>query len=432
MRAFHYSWWSFLIAYFIWFSIAPLLPEVKDTLELDARDIWTTNIVSMVADIFCRFIFGPITDKWGSRLPMVLVLVAASIPMAMIGLVNSLAGLIVLRFFIGIAGSAFIMSQCWSTRMFDESIVGFTNGIIGGWGNVGGGLSQIVMGTLLFPFFRDFVFAGTDNSAERAWRTVGVIPAVIAAITAVVVFRTSEDCPEGNYKTLKKEERMGEVSALVSFRSGATNFNTWLLYFQYACCAGVELTMNNFSVTYFVDHFGLKIASASAISSIFGFMNIFARALGGYTSDKFMAKMGMRGRIICQAIILIVEGCLIFAFASTKNLGVAIFLLALFSVFVQAAEGSTYGIVPYVNSSATGSVAGIVGAGGPTGAVLFGLGFRQIENVKHAYFFMAAAVIASGVSCLFLTIKGHRGLLFGMDLHQKSVRVADTADVITK
>lgn len=74
---------------------------------------------------------------------------------------------------------------------------------------------------------------------------------------------------------------------------------------------------------------------------------------------------------------------------------------------MQAAEGSTYGIVPYVNTSATGSVAGIVGAGGPTGAVLFGLGFRQIADVKQAYFLMAAVVVASGVSCLFIHIKGH-------------------------
>ena len=112
MRAFHYSWWSFIIAYFIWFSIAPLLPEVKDTLELDKKDIWTTNIVSVVGDIFCRFLFGPITDKWGARLPMVFVLLAASIPMAMTGLVTNLTGLIFLRLFIGIAGSAFVMCQC--------------------------------------------------------------------------------------------------------------------------------------------------------------------------------------------------------------------------------------------------------------------------------------------------------------------------------
>jgi len=398
MRAFHYSWWSFFIAFFIWFSIAPLLPEVRETLQLSKKDIWTTNIVAVVGDIFCRFLFGAVTDKLGARLPMGFVLLAASIPTAMTGLVNSLTGLIFLRLFIGIAGSAFVMCQCWSTRMFSKDIVGVANGLVGGWGNVGGGVTQIVMGTFLFPLFRDVVY---DGDSEKAWRTVCIIPAVVAALTSVVVVTTSEDCPDGNYKDMNKEGRMDEVSAAASFRGGAADLNTWLLYFHYACCFGVELTMNNFSATYFVDKFALKTASASAIASIFGFMNIFARGLGGYTSDKLMVKMGMRGRIIWQATTLIIEGILIFLFASTDNLGVAIFLLTLFSIFVQAAEGSTYGIVPYVNSAAPGAVSGIVGAGGPFGAVMFGLGFRQIENVKHAYFFMASVVVVSGVPVYF-------------------------------
>lgn len=173
--------------------------------------------------------------------------------------------------------------------------------------------------------------------------------------------------------------------------------------------------MNNFSATYFVEEFGLDTVKASAIASVFGFMNIFARGLGGFTSDKFFDKMGMRGRIFWQATTLIVEGILIFIFASVKSLWAAILLLTLFSIFVQAAEGSTYGIVPYVNPSAPGAVSGIVGAGGPTGAVLFGLGFRQISNVKHAYFFMASIVVLSGISCIFLAIKGHRGFLCGKD-----------------
>jgi len=415
MRAFHYSWWSFFIAFFIWFSIAPLLPEVRKSLELTKADVWTTNIVAVSGDIFCRFLFGAFTDKLGARVLMGGVLLAASIPTAMTGLVNSLTGLIFLRLFIGIAGSSFVMCQCWTTRMFDKSIVGQVNGLVGGWGNVGGGVTQIIMGTVLFPFFRDYVF---DNDADKAWRTVCIIPAIVAAATAVVVVTTSEDCPDGNYKDLKKTGRMVEISAGASFRGGATDLNTWLLYFHYACCFGVELTMNNYSVTYFVDEFGQTVSTASIIASIFGFMNIFARGLGGFMSDKMMSKFGMRGRIIWQAVTLITEGCLIFAFAVTKDLAVAIVLLTLFSICVQAAEGSTYGIVPYVNISAPGAVAGIVGAGGPTGAVLFGLGFRQIENVKHAYFLMASVVLLSGVSCLFLSIRGHRGILFGKDLPQ--------------
>lgn len=415
MRAFHYSWWSFFIAFFIWFSIAPLLPEVRDTLGLTDEEVWTTNIVAVTGDIFMRFAFGSITDAFGARLPMGFVLAAASIPTALTGLVNNLTGLIFLRLFIGIAGSSFVMCQCWSTRMFNKDIVGVANGLVGGWGNVGGGVTQLVMGSLLFPLFRDKLF---DGDSEMAWRTVCIVPAIVASMTAILVVTTSEDCPDGNYRQLKAEGRMPNVSAARSFKTGAADFNTWLLYFQYACCFGVELTMNNYTATYFVDTFGLDTETASAIASIFGFMNLFSRGLGGYTSDKLMDRYNMRGRIVWQAITLIIQGILIFVFASMQEVWSAVLMLTVFSIFVQAAEGSTYGIVPYVNRKATGAVSGIVGAGGPTGAVLFGLGFRQLDNPLHAHYLMGSIVLLSGISCLFITVKGHAGLIFGQDVEE--------------
>lgn len=338
------------------------MPEIKKSLQLSNQDIWTTNIVAVTADVFLRFAFGALTDKYGARILMGTVLIAASIPTAMTGLVNSLTGLIFLRLFIGIAGSSFVMCQCWSTRMFAKEIVGVANGLVGGWGNVGGGVTQIIMGSALFPLFQHLIF---DGDAEKAWRTVCVVPAIVAASTAIILICTSDDCPDGNYRDLKRTGRMPEISAAKSFRRGAIDFNTWILWFQYACCFGVELTMNNFSVTYFVDKFELSLESASAIASIFGFMNIFARGLGGYTSDKFMDWFGMRGRIFWQATTLILEGVFIFIFASVDQLWAAILLLTIFSIMVQAAEGSTYGIVPYVNPAAPGAVSGIVGAGGP-------------------------------------------------------------------
>lgn len=124
MRAFHYSWWSFFIAFFVWFAAAPLLPEIRKTLQLSKQDIWTTNIVAVCFDVVMRFVFGAICDQFGARIPMGIVLMLASIPVALTGLVQTLAGLTVLRLFIGIAGSSFVMCQCWSTRMFTKEIVG--------------------------------------------------------------------------------------------------------------------------------------------------------------------------------------------------------------------------------------------------------------------------------------------------------------------
>ena len=408
MRAFHCSWFGFFLAFFIWFAIAPLLSEVKESLQIEKDDIWTSNICSVAGTIVMRFVLGPLCDKFGARVLMGIVLMAASIPCACIGLVNSAESLAITRFFIGLGGSTFVMCQYWTTTMFTKEVVGTANALVGGWGNLGGGVTQIVMGAVLFPLFK------LGMSADRAWRTVSLVPACVGLITGFTIINISDDSPNGNYKELKEQGVMQEVSAAASFRDGALNFNTWLLFIQYGCCFGVELTMNNAAATYFKEEFLLSTESSAAIASIFGWMNLFARGLGGFTSDKLNGKMGMRGRLIWQSVCLIIEGITILIFSETKNLGLAIFILVIFYSFVQAAEGSTYGIVPYVNPPATGSIAGIVGAGGNTGAVCFGLCFRQLET-KTAFYIMAFAVMGSSALSALVSIKNHRGLLTGQD-----------------
>jgi len=228
--------------------------------------------------------------------------------------------------------------------MFTKDVVGTANALCGGWGNLGGGVTQLVMGSALFPLFKIF-FQNSENPAEMAWRTVCIVPAVVAFGTGLVIYFISDDAPTGNYKDLKHHGAMPEVSAAASFRSGAFNVNTWILFLQYACCFGVELTMNNAAALYFKDEFGQSTESAAAIASIFGWMNLFARGLGGFASDKLSAKMGMRGRLLAQSVLLLAEGILVLVFARTKSLGGAIVVMVFFSLFVQAAEGSTYGIV---------------------------------------------------------------------------------------
>jgi NNP family nitrate/nitrite transporter-like MFS transporter len=409
MRAFHCSWWTFFVAFFIWFAIAPLLSEVKISLDISKQDIWTSNICSVAGTIVMRFVLGPLCDKYGARTLMGIVLMGASIPCALIGLVNSAASLAITRFFIGLGGSTFVMCQYWSTSMFSKEIVGTANALVGGWGNLGGGVTQLVMGSVLFPLFK------TGMSADLAWRTVSIVPAIVGFGTGFIITRISDDCPKGNFKDMKEQGIMTEVSASASFRDGAMNLNTWLLFIQYGCCFGVELTMNNASASYFKEVFELTTESASAIASIFGWMNLFARGLGGFTSDKLNSKMGLRGRLIAQVCFLTVEAIMVLIFARTKSLGLSIFILVIFSSMVQAAEGSTYGIVPYVDPAATGSISGIVGAGGNSGAVAFGLCFRQLEKISTAFNIMGFSIFGSAVLTFLISVKGHRSLLGGED-----------------
>ena len=51
MRAFHCAWFSFFLAFYLWFAIAPLLNEIQVTLNLSKENVWTSSICSDAAAI---------------------------------------------------------------------------------------------------------------------------------------------------------------------------------------------------------------------------------------------------------------------------------------------------------------------------------------------------------------------------------------------
>lgn len=115
--------------------------------------------------------------------------------------------------------------------MFAKEVVGIANALADGWGNLGGGVTQLIMGAGLFPLFKVFF----NGDAEKAWRTVCVIPAVVAFASGIMIYSSNDDAPKGNYADIKGKGLMNEVSASNSFRSGALNIITWLPFVQYAC-----------------------------------------------------------------------------------------------------------------------------------------------------------------------------------------------------
>lgn len=209
--------------------------------------------------------------------------------------------------------------------------------------------------------------------------------------------------------------------AMKIFKAAISDHNTWVLFIQYGCCFGVELTTSNAAALYFKEEFELSTEAAAAVASTFGWMNLFARGLGGFLSDISNAYSGMRGRLWWQFICFALEGIFVVVFSKAETLVGAIFALMIFSLFVQGAEGSTFGIVPYLNPSVTGTVAGVVGAGGNMGAVLLSVLFRQLEY-REAFFYMGLATIFVSFLSSLVWIHGYQGLLF----HQRISSVKKT------
>ena len=75
--------------------------------------------------------------------------------------------------------------------MFTKEVAGTANALVGGWGNLGGGVTQLIMGSVLFPLFK------TGMSAETAWRTVCIVPAVVGFCLGGLIMCISDDAPKG-------------------------------------------------------------------------------------------------------------------------------------------------------------------------------------------------------------------------------------------
>ena len=142
-----------------------------------------------------------------------------------------------------------------------------------------------------------------------------------------------------------------------------------MLTLTYGYCFGVELTMNNIVVQYFFDQFDLNLSISGLLGSMFGLMNLFARSIGGLLSDWAAKRWGMRGRLWVLWLTQTIEGGLAIVMGLVHNsLAATILVMVLFSTMVQAAEGASYGVVPFVSKRALGIVSGFVGAGGNAGS----------------------------------------------------------------
>jgi NNP family nitrate/nitrite transporter-like MFS transporter len=179
----------------------------------------------------------------------------------------------------------------------------------------------------------------------------------------------------------------------------------WVLFLVYGACFGIEITIDNIAALYFIDNFNLGIKEAGIIAGLFGFMNLFARALGGMFSDKINKKSGFKGRVIILGVFLLLEGLGIMLFSTMTYLPLAIATMLGFALFVKMSNGATYAVVPFINKKAIGAVSGIVGAGGNVGAVLAGFLFKA-ENISYreSLFIIGIAVAVTAFISLLVML----------------------------
>ncbi len=152
---------------------------------------------------------------------------------------------------------------------------------------------------------------------------------------------------------------------------------------------------------------------AGIIASSFAFVNLFARPLGGLLSDK----MNNRKKTMLLYMVGITIGFFFMALISKYGapgidgirilnpmydgiwwLVVAVIITVITSVFVQGAEGATFAIIPMIKKEQTGQIAGMAGAYGNVGAVIYLVIYSLVDD-KTFFYILASGAFVSFMFC---------------------------------
>jgi NNP family nitrate/nitrite transporter-like MFS transporter len=394
MRTFHITWMTFFVCFFGWFGLAPLMPTIKETLHLTKPQIGNIIIASVSGTIIARLFIGRLCDTWGPRKTYTALLLVGAIPVMCVGLAESYSSFLLFRLAISIVGASFVITQFHTSMMFSPAIKGTANAVAGGWGNLGGGITNMLM-PVVFTAIVGFGYVKAD-----AWRYAMILPGVMMLLMAFVYFKFTKDTPAGNYDEIDRDVK---VKSKTDFKV-LKDWRVWALALAYAVCFGMEITFDNVAALHFVQEYNLSQSSAGFWAGAFGFMNIFARALGGIFADRVGRSYGMRGKGLLLASVLLLEGVGLLLFANAGNLPLAILSMITFALFLKMANGATYAITPFVNTKNVGFVSGVVGAGGNVGGMLFGFLFKS-ESITYMQAFGYIGMIVIAVSVIIFVTR---------------------------
>ncbi|MFW6359895.1 MAG: MFS transporter, partial [Chroococcales cyanobacterium] len=421
----HLTWFAFFLSFVVWFNFAPFATAIQEDLGLDVGQIRTIGICNVALTVPARIIIGMLLDRFGPKITYSVLLMYAAIPCLSFALAQNFSQLVISRLALSIVGAGFVIGIRMVAEWFPPKEIGLAEGIYGGWGNFGSAAAAFSLPTIAAVF----AFGSGLN-----WRVAIALTGIVAAAYGAFYFFNVEDTPPGKTYQRPKRHGGIEVTTkkdfwllmvmniplsgilmVLAWRLSKVGFlNTTQMYLAWAFFIGLYLFQSykswdvnkdlmtgkkrypaedryNFSqvaileLTYFVNFgselavvsmlpaffegtFGLSKQMAGMIAASYAFMNLMSRPGGGLISDK----MGSRKATMAVLTLGMGVGYLIFGGVNGNWwLPAAVLLTMTCSFFVQAAEGSTYAIVPLVKRRVTGQIAGNVGAYGNVGAVAY-------------------------------------------------------------
>uniref|UniRef100_A5WFQ1 Nitrate/nitrite transporter n=1 Tax=Psychrobacter sp. (strain PRwf-1) TaxID=349106 RepID=A5WFQ1_PSYWF len=451
----HLGWMAFFLTFFVWFNHAPFLSVIGETLDLTKQQVKTLLILNVALTIPARVIIGMLTDKFGPRIVYTCILALGAIPCFTFAFAQDYTTLALSRFILGFVGAGFVVGIRLISDWFPANELGAAEGIYGGWGNFGSAAAAMLLPTIAIGFAAWF-------GGDEGWRYACATSGVVMALYSILFYKFVRDTPKGStYFKPKKSGAMAVTSkgdfwlmmifklpmylalALLAWKlspagvsllsQSAVNFiyiglallyvyefvssyrfnkevfttevsesqrydfkQVGVLNILYFATFGSELAVVSMLPLFYLETFEVSVVAAGLLASSYAFMNLMSRPGGGWLSDRF----GRKSTLLILTAGLAVGYFLMGIVDSTWPIALALLITMFCSFFVQAGEGAVFAVIPLIKRSMTGQFAGMTGAYGNVGSVVY---LTVLSLVSYQTFFMVIAVTAViGFLALFL------------------------------
>ncbi len=452
MKILHLSWIAFFITFVVWFNLAPLLQAIAKSLDLSSSEIKTLLLLNVSLAIPARIIIGMLTDQFGPRKVYSALLLVSSLPCFAFAMADSFEQAAIARFLLGFVGAGFVVGIRMVSEWFPANELGTAEGIYGGWGNFGSAAAAFLLPTIALWF-----------GGEDGWRYSIMLTGGICFIFSFIFFFNTSDTPKGS--TYFKPKNVGAMevtskgdlvflivmkiplyaalclltwklaSPAVALLSQAVALSIYtllvILFFYdsfraysanksilttpvpeihrykfkqvavlnvlYFATFGSELAVVSMLPLFFADTFALDPVKAGMVASAYAFMNLMSRPGGGWISDKF----GRRSTLLILTAGLALGYVAMSMVNSAWPLWLAVVAAMACSFFVQAGEGAVFAVVPLIKRRLTGQIAGMTGAYGNVGAVVY-LTIFSLVTPTTFFLVIAATAVLGFITLLFL------------------------------
>jgi NNP family nitrate/nitrite transporter-like MFS transporter len=352
---------SFTVCFAAWGLVSAFAPVFRQKFHLSATQTALLVAVPVLLGALARLPMGMLADRFGGRIVFAALMFFVAAPVALVPSASSYRNLLVVAFFLGMAGSSFAVGVGYVSRWFSMESQGSALGVYG-LGNIGQSAA---------------VFIGPVVAAAFGFRTVYKGMSIILVVWAVVFAGFARNATQTT-----RPKGLSEMLGVLGREPLA-----WLLAAFYFLTFGGFVAFSIYLPTLLRDQFGLKPADAGFRTAGFVVLATLCRPLGGWLSDRIGGSRVLSWILPAVAgfgLLLGVQSMIPFTVGA---LGCAALL--------GIGNGAVFQLVPRYFPNQRATVTGLVGAMGGMGGffppLLLGV-FRDKLGIVWPGFLLLSAV----------------------------------------